>query len=137
MGQQECTQRALQEMTSSLLSAQGSCLLGLCHPCEASPVMPALPLGFPGGSSQPSTAGGLAPSTAPEAGPGGPISAQTLGPRIRLLWTQRCQVRDCQEAWAGVQETPAHSTLGVGTLGCSLIFFEHLLSHMFSRLRDT
>lgn len=99
--------------------------------------MPALPLGFPGGSSQLSTAGGPGAVDCSRGRARGPISAQTLGPRIRLLWTQRCQVRDYQEAWAGVQETPAHSTLGVGTLSFSLIFSEHLLLHMSSRLRDT
>lgn len=54
-GQGGCTQHALRETTGSLLSAQGSC--SLRHPCEASPVTPALPLGCPGGSSWLSTAG--------------------------------------------------------------------------------
>ena len=71
--------------------------------------------------------------TAPEAEPRDPISAQTVGPRIRLLLTQRCQGRHSQEAWTGVQETPAHSTLGAGTLGCSLFFSKHSILHGSSR----
>lgn len=78
---------------------------------------------------------GLALLTACEAGPRGPISAQTLRPRVRLLWTQLCQVRHCQGAWA-VLVTPAKSTRGVGTLGRSFIFSEHLPSHVSSRLNN-
>lgn len=45
----------------SLLSTQGSCSLGLCHPCKASLVTSTFPLGHPRGSALPSAAG--APGT--------------------------------------------------------------------------
>lgn len=67
--------------------------------------------------------GGLALWTACKAGPRGPLSAQALGPRVRLLWTQPCQVRHCQGVWAGVLETPAQSTQWSGDPGP----FLHLL----------